>query len=63
MSRMVTTVSRNEERLVDSSAAVFTISQEDIRRSGVTNIPDVRRIVPGVQVARIYSLRQASRGE
>jgi iron complex outermembrane receptor protein len=31
------------------------ISPEDIRRSGATNIPDVLRMVPGVQVARIDS--------
>jgi iron complex outermembrane recepter protein len=49
----VTSVSKKEERLSDAPAAVFVITQEDIRRSGVTNIPDALRMVPGVEVARI----------
>ncbi len=49
----VTSVSKKEEKLSDAPAAVFVITQEDIRRSGVTNIPDALRMVPGVEVARI----------
>ena len=49
----VTSVSRKEEPLSNTGAAVFVISQEDIRRSGATNIPDVLRMVPGVDVARV----------
>jgi iron complex outermembrane receptor protein len=29
------------------------ISQEDIRRSGATNIPDLLRMVPGIHVAQL----------
>jgi iron complex outermembrane receptor protein len=37
----------------DAAAAVFIISQEDIRRSGVTTIPDALAMAPGIQVAKI----------
>jgi iron complex outermembrane receptor protein len=49
----VTSVSKKGERLSDAPAAIFVITQEDIRRSGVTNIPDALRMAPGVEVARI----------
>jgi iron complex outermembrane recepter protein len=49
----VTSVSRKEQRLSDTAAAVFVISQDDIRRSGAANIPDVLRMAPGVNVGRI----------
>jgi iron complex outermembrane recepter protein len=49
----VTSVAKKAQRLSESAAAVFIITQEDIRRSGVTNIPDALRMVPGLEVARI----------
>src|SRR3984885_5026961 len=49
----VTSVSRKEEKLSKTAAAVYVISQEDIRRSGATNIPDLLRMAPGVDVAQI----------
>jgi iron complex outermembrane receptor protein len=49
----VTSVSKKEQKLSKVGAAVFVITQEDIRRSGATNIPDLLRMVPGVQVAQI----------
>jgi len=49
----VTSVSKKEKPAWKSGAAVFVITQEDIRRSGAANIPDVLRMVPGVDVARI----------
>jgi iron complex outermembrane recepter protein len=51
----VTSVSKREQKLSQTAAAIFVISQEDIRRSGATNIPDVLRMVPGLQVAQINS--------
>jgi iron complex outermembrane receptor protein len=51
----VTSVSKKEQKLARTAASVFVISQEDIRRSGATNIPDVLRMVPGVEVAQIDS--------
>ncbi|NOQ13849.1 MAG: TonB-dependent receptor [Methyloprofundus sp.] len=53
MESEVTTASRTEQKFADTAAAVYVISQEDIQRAGVTNIPDVLRMAPGVQVARI----------
>jgi iron complex outermembrane receptor protein len=49
----VTSVSRKEQRLSKAGAAVFVISREDIRRSGMTRIPELLRMVPGVNVARV----------
>ncbi len=51
----VTSVSKKTEKLSDAAAAIFVITQEDIRRSGVTSIPEALRMVPGLQVARIDS--------
>ena len=52
MDVQVTTVSRKAESLSDSAAAVYVVSQEDIRRSGATCIPEALRMVPGLQVAK-----------
>jgi iron complex outermembrane recepter protein len=49
----VTSVSKTQETLSRTAAAVFVISAEDIRRSGALNIPDLLRMVPGVNVAQI----------
>ncbi|UCF90632.1 MAG: TonB-dependent receptor plug domain-containing protein [Desulfobacterales bacterium] len=49
----VTSVSKKTQKLSDAAAAVFVITQEDIRRSGVTSIPEALRMVPGLEVARI----------
>lgn len=53
MDLKVTLPSRNEERQFDSAAAVYVITQEDIRRSGVTKIPELFRMVPGMHVGQI----------
>jgi iron complex outermembrane receptor protein len=49
----VTSVSKKEQKLSRVGAAIFVITQEDIRRSGATNIPDLLRMVPGVDVAQV----------
>ena len=53
MNIQVTSVSRTEETLSRTAAADFVISTEDIRRSGATNIPDLLRMVPGMDVSQI----------
>ncbi|MDD2366929.1 MAG: TonB-dependent receptor [Desulfuromonadaceae bacterium] len=60
----VTSVSKKSQSLTNAAAAVFVITQDDIKRSGVTTIVDALRMVPGVQVARIDSNKWAvsSRG-
>jgi iron complex outermembrane receptor protein len=49
----VTSVSRQESTIGRSPAAVFVITQEMIRRSTANNIPDLLRMVPGMEVAQI----------
>ena len=53
MDTRVTTVSRQESTVGQSPAAVFVITQEMIRRSGAAAIPELLRMVPGLNVARI----------
>jgi iron complex outermembrane receptor protein len=48
----ITSVSRTEERLADAPAAVFVITGDEIRRSGVRSIAEALRLAPGVEVAR-----------
>ncbi|MCD4688920.1 MAG: TonB-dependent receptor [Desulfuromonadaceae bacterium] len=49
----ITSVSKKPQTISDSAAAVFVITQDDIRRSGATSIPEVLRLAPGVNVAHI----------
>ncbi len=53
MNMEVTSVSKKEQKLSRTAAAIFVITQEDIHRSGATNIPDLLRMVPGMDVAEI----------
>jgi len=49
----VTTASKEPEEVWKTAAAIYVLTNEDIRRSGATSIPEVLRLVPGVQVSRI----------
>jgi iron complex outermembrane recepter protein len=49
----VTSAAKREQRLSRVPAAIFVITAEDILRSGATNIPDLLRMVPGLEVAQI----------
>jgi iron complex outermembrane receptor protein len=51
----ITTASKEPEELKRTPAAIYVLTQEDIRRSGATTIPELLRLVPGVEVARIDS--------
>ncbi|MER0215187.1 MAG: Plug domain-containing protein [Nitrosomonas sp.] len=53
MSTKISTVSRKPQTLSDTPAAVFVISQEDIRRASANSIPELLRMAPGLSVARI----------
>ena len=55
----VTTVSRVPEELRKAPAAVYVITSEDIRRSGVTSVPEALRLAPGVNVAKVNANRWA----
>jgi len=49
----VSSAAGREQKISETAAAVFVLTREDIRRSGVTSIPDALRMVPGLTVARI----------
>jgi iron complex outermembrane receptor protein len=49
----VTSASRYSQKLSEVPSAIFVISQDDIRRSGATSIPEALRMAPGVEVARL----------
>jgi len=51
----VTTVSKKETNAFKSSSSIYIISQEQIRRSGLTSIPELLRLVPGLHVGRLSS--------
>ena len=53
MSIKITSVSKKEQKTSEVAAAIFVISREDIRHSGAINIPDLLRMVPGLDVAQI----------
>jgi iron complex outermembrane recepter protein len=55
----VSSVSRKEQKLSRTAAAVFVITPDDIRRSGATSVPEALRLAPGVEVARINSSQWA----
>ena len=55
MSTQISSVSKSQQQLSDAASAIFVISQNDIRRSGYSNLPDLLRMAPGVSVARISS--------
>lgn len=55
MNVQIVTYSKIPLKWFDTPAAIFVITQEDIRRSGVTSIPEALRMAPGVEVARINS--------
>lgn len=55
----VTSASRQDERAEDVAAAVYVIGREEIRRSGLTTLPALLRLAPGVQVAQVTSNKWA----
>jgi iron complex outermembrane receptor protein len=60
----VTGVSRKETPIARTPAAITVLTQDDIRRHGVTNLPEALRLVPGLEVARVnaHSWAIAARG-
>src|ERR1700712_3479350 len=49
----VTSASKKDQKLSRVPAAIFVISRNDIEHSGATNIADLLRMVPGLEVAQI----------
>lgn len=50
---VVTSVAKRAQALSEAPAAVYVITAEAIRRSGMQTIPELLRMVPGLDVARI----------
>jgi len=48
MNQPVTSVAKKPQRVADAAAAVFVITQEDIRRSGAQSVPEALRIADRV---------------
>jgi iron complex outermembrane recepter protein len=55
MNMEVTSASKKEQKISQVASAIYVIRQEDIRNSGALNIPDLLRMVPGLDVAQISS--------
>jgi iron complex outermembrane recepter protein len=53
MDVQVSMVSRREESAFTTPAAASVITADDIRRTGVQQLPEALRLAPGLQVARI----------
>jgi iron complex outermembrane recepter protein len=49
----LTTVSKESTEAFKTPAAIYVLTREDIARSGATTIPDLLRLVPGVEVAQV----------
>lgn len=49
----ITSAAKKLQKISLTAASVFVLKQDDIKRSGVTTIPDALRMVPGVQVAKL----------
>jgi len=48
----ISSVSKKAEPLSDAAAAVYVITNDDIRRSGYTSLPEALRLAPNLEVAR-----------
>jgi iron complex outermembrane receptor protein len=51
----ITSAARKVQRADEVPAAVFVITQDAIRRSGLRTLPELFRLAPGVQVAQLTS--------
>ena len=49
----VFSVSKQPETVFSAASAVYVITSDDIRKSGAISLPEVLRLAPGVQVAKI----------
>lgn len=49
----VTSFTNKEQQLAKVAGAVYVITKEQIARSGMTSVPELLRLAPGVDVARV----------
>ncbi|MEX2122941.1 MAG: TonB-dependent receptor [Woeseia sp.] len=55
----VTSVSGRAEPLSGAAASIYVITNDDIRRSGATSLPEVLRLAPNLLVARVDTAQYA----
>lgn len=48
-----TSAAKRPQRVADTAAAIYVITQEDIRRSGARSVVDLMRLVPGIETGEI----------
>jgi iron complex outermembrane receptor protein len=53
MNIAVSSAAKKDQKLGEVAAALYVITQEDLRRTGATSIADALRMVPGMEVAQI----------
>jgi iron complex outermembrane receptor protein len=59
MNLEVTSVSKRPERLAQTASAIQVITQDDIRRSGASSLPEALRLASNLQVAQVDSRQWA----
>jgi iron complex outermembrane receptor protein len=59
MDIQVTSAARKSQRAEDVPAAIYVITGRDIRQSGLTTLPEILRLAPGVQVAQVSASKWA----
>ncbi|KQW51416.1 hypothetical protein ASD88_01865 [Pelomonas sp. Root662] len=51
----ITSAAKREQRLADVPTSLFVITADDIRRAGVTRLPEALRLAPNLHVAQVYN--------
>src|SRR3989442_38449 len=59
MNLQVTSVSKRPEQLSQTASAIQVITQEDIRRSGASSLPEILRLATNLGVAKVVSRQWA----
>jgi iron complex outermembrane receptor protein len=49
----ITSFTKKEQKLSQVAGAVYVITQDQIARSGLTSVPELLRLAPGIDVARV----------
>ncbi len=55
----ISSLGRKNSTVFDTPAPAYIVNNDDIHRSGALNLPEVLRLVPGVQVSRVDSANYA----
>ena len=55
----VVSVSKHTEKLIQAASAIQVITQEDIRHSGATSVPEALRLAPNLEVAQVNASQWA----